>query len=276
MSDRTTLRIRQKMMMRFLLGNGDEIAPHIKGDDKVSAQDRLSIYKNAYRLRLREVIDTDHPILGIYLGDDLFDKMVDGYIDHNPSHNRSLRQFCDALPAYLKEEPFFSQHLQISELARFERLLLSAFDAEDRKIATQDDLQQLPTEEWLDLNIRFHPSLQIFTTSWNVVETWQAIKGETPPPPPLEQNNCWVLWRNNERLTEFRSITSLEQIMLHCFLRGDSLSVVADQIIEHVEEALAPQTLLSTLNLWLELGWVQQLSSGKQVTNLEAMPNKQP
>lgn len=261
MSKDSPLRQRQQQMMAFLLGQDDQITPHIVGDQQVSAADRLSIYRNAYRIRLREVIDTDHPVLGTYLGDDLFDRMVEGYIDSAPSQFRSLRQYCDPLPEFLRTDRFFSQYPQISELARFERFLLIAFDAADKLPATVQDLQQLPPELWPTVTLRFHPSLQLFSTPYNIVETWQALKAEQSPPELMQQQSHWVLWRNAERLTEFRSINTIEEQMLGAFLQGHNLAEVAEIIITREGHDSAAESLLSTLVQWLELGWIQQLVS---------------
>lgn len=259
MSNDSELRQRQQQMMAFLLGQSDDIAPHIVGDQQVSAAERLSIYRNAYRIRLREVIDTDHPVLGTYLGDDLFDRMVDGYIDSMPSQFRSLRQYCDPLPEFLRTDEFFAQYPQISELARFERFLLVAFDAADRLPATVQDLQELPPEQWPAMTLRFHPSLQMFITPYNIVEIWQSLKAENAPPELMEQNSCWVLWRNADRLTEFRSISRVEQQMLDAFLQGHNLTQVAEIIVEQEGHDSAAESLLTIMMQWLELGWVQQL-----------------
>lgn len=261
MSQQSSLRARQRQLMSFILHDDHQIQDEVAETDNMSAHDRLAIYHNAYRLRLREVIDTDHPILGIYLGDDLFDLMVKHYIDDAPSKYTSLRNYCDNLPDFLAKTLPFGDHPQISELARFERLLLTAFDAEDKSTAIPQDLQNLPAEEWPHLTIRFHPSLQIFITEYNVVETWQALKQEQSPPETLQQHSCWVLWRNTERLTEFKSISAIEQQMLKGFLEGNNLSYVAELIIQELNEQDAAQSLLSILNAWLDMGWIQMLQA---------------
>ena len=125
------LREHQQQLMAYLLGQDSTIADHVVDQGGITTDVRLGIYRNAYRIRLRETIDVDHPVLGTYLGDELFDRMVDGYIDQHPSSFSSLRQFADRLPKFLSTNTPFSEHPQIAELARFERLLLTAFDAAD-------------------------------------------------------------------------------------------------------------------------------------------------
>jgi len=254
-----SLKQRQQQMMQALLVGSDEIANHIIGDQHLDARQRLSIYQSGYRIRLREVIDNDHPVLGSYLGDQLFEQMTEGYIDTHPSTFRSLRHYCDRLPGYLGSDTFFSQHPHIAELARFERCLLSSFDAADRTTVSVADLQQIPPDHWPALQLRFHPSLQLFNTETNAVEIWQAIKGERVPPDAIQLVESWVIWRNRERLTEFRSVDTLEQTLLNCFLQGGDIEMAAE-ITAQTNEVNAAEILLTLLFRWLELGWIQQLS----------------
>ena len=80
----------------------DETCQHqITQHGELTNQQRMSIYQNAYSARLKETIETDHELLGRYLGDNLFDEMVAGYIKAFPSGYRSLRHFCENLPKFL-------------------------------------------------------------------------------------------------------------------------------------------------------------------------------
>ncbi|MDO6562695.1 DNA-binding domain-containing protein [Amphritea sp. 1_MG-2023] len=264
---KSSLHQRQQQMMQALLHGNDEITQHIVCDT-LDAQQRLSIYQTGYRLRLREVIDNDHPILGHYLGDTLFEQLIEGYIDAVPSAFRSLRYYCDPLPDYLSNDPFFSQHPQIAELARFERCLLDSFDAADCDSASTTTLQQIPAADWPTLQLRFHPSLQLFNTPFNVVDIWQALKAEHLPPAPQQQTACWVVWRNQERLTEFRSAEPIEQTLLNCFLQGGDCSLAAEIIAAQTNATSAANELLTLLLRWLALGWIQQLVHGQSPPNV--------
>lgn len=254
-----TLQERQRQMIAWLNGTDDGIADHINQHNGIDNQLRLQIYQNAYRIRLRETLDTDHPQLGQYLGNSLYDALVDGYIYAHPSQFTSLRQFGDPLPAFLSQQPPFNGSPQIAELARFERLLLSAFDAADSPRAEYSALSDLPPLLWPTLTLNFHPSLQLFDTAWNVVEIWQALKAEQSPPDAIEAPQHWVLWRNRERLTEFCAISRIELDMLNAFLHGAILAEVAEFPAREMPEDEAGSYLLSTLTQWFDRGWIKQI-----------------
>ncbi len=251
------LRELQQRFLDYLTHTDEAIAKDIESVDEVVRARRLSIYYNAYRIRLRGSVEIDHPVLGLYLGDDLFEKMVSAYIDAYPSNQTSLRHFCDQLPAFLKlHEPFASNKV-ISNLAVFERLLMDVFDEAGARRLDHDFLSTLPAAQWPSLTLTFHPSLREFVTPWNSVEIWQAIKAESTPPPASEgKHKAWVVWRNRERLPEFPSLPMDEYSLLNAAKAGQSFANLCEQLLEwHGEDAVASRAF-SILQEWLKRGWI--------------------
>ncbi|CAA0085655.1 Uncharacterised protein [BD1-7 clade bacterium] len=249
----------QSEMLGHILDQPNDAPSLIVDEGALNAKQRLSIYHSAYRMRLKETIETDHEVLGSYLGDDLFDQMVIGYLQYHRSDNPSLRYFCDPLPKFLASHAPFSDLPVISELARFERLLLVAFDAPEAHRITLDTLQQLAPESWPGIQLTFHPSVQLFNSPSNAVNIWQALKQENPPPEVSSAEQCWLIWRNHERLTEFRHINDIEHLLLQQALTGDSFESLCETLTEHVVEDEAPQIAASTLMRWIKDGLIQSL-----------------
>ena len=253
------LQEQQQHLMAYLRNEESQIEEHISDQGGIDIGVRLGIYRNAYRMRLRESIEVDHPVLGVYLGDDLFDLMANEYVKHCPSSRTSLRHFADQLPGFLARTEPFNEHGQIPELARFERLLMTAFDAAEANRLPSEALVELPVQDWPDTTLRFHPSMQIFSTAWNVVEMWQAIREEREPPPPIESTNHWLVWRNSGRLTEFASITLLETELLQRALQGKNLAELCEFLAEQIEETRVAETFLQIMRSWLSKGLVISL-----------------
>ncbi len=265
----------QQDFMQYLLhpgqGSGEQFHSWVDEQSGLPAAKRMQIYANGYVLRLRETIDTDHELLGLYLGDELFDKMVEGYVRAHPSTFRSLRQFADALPEYLAKDEFFSQYPQISELASFERRLINAFDAADSECATFAELQGIPPEQWPGICFRFHPSVQIFSCQTNAVECWQALKqGQTPPEPELQSEagsegiglRIWLIWRGNERLTEFMSISPAQHGLLLGFLQGRNFAEQCEAMLQWYSQDEAPMQVLQALQAWFQMGIIRSIVKG--------------
>ena len=258
-SSQSSLKQLQKEFMAFLREDEPQIGERVVRQGKVDNETRLGIYRNAYHVRLRETIETDHSELGTYLGDNLFEQMVEGYIQHYPSHFRSLRDFSERLPQFLSEQAPFSDHPVLADLARFERFLLYAFDAANTDTASLQDLIDIPAEQWPVLQLRFHPSLQLFRCHSNAVEIWQTLKAEQTPPPAEPLNACWLLWRNPERLTEFRSIETAELSMLEGFLQGQNFAEICEGLLAYFEEEAVGPFAVETLSQWLNSQLVKEL-----------------
>jgi len=168
----STLADIQRSFAAYLQGGEAGVAEHVIDDERLGTGTRLEIYKSAYRIRLTKCIEGDHPVLCSYLGDELFELLAAGYIANCPSTHPSLRYFCERLPDYLRETEPFSQTPILAEIAAFERILMSAFDAQDSPVAGKDSLQAIPPDDWPELRVRFHPGVRLFATRWNTIESW--------------------------------------------------------------------------------------------------------
>jgi hypothetical protein len=219
----------------------------------------LHIYASAYGSRLREALETDHPLLGMYLGDALWDQLCAGYVATHPSRVRSLRDFGARLPRWLaRNEPFRGQPV-IAELALFERRLLDSFDAADDACVDWSALQQLPVVLWPRLRLRMRRCVRVQELGWNSVPIWQALKQEQSPPPARPERTCWVLWRDRERVGRFRSIDAAEQAALaHARTGGDFAGICTLLSTRHPPEAV-PSLALGYLQTWCGDGLIASL-----------------
>ena len=251
---KVSLKHLQEQMINYLLDDNIAIQNEIVKQGNVSKETRLNIYKNAYQARFKEVIENDHQMLGLYLGDDLFDQMVSDYIIKYPSSNTSLRYYSDNLPQYLKESTPFNQHPIISEIAHFERVLLTAFDAKDTQRLSVEDLQALEHTQWPSLNFHLHPSVQIAYYMWNSVESWQALKQEKSPEPAKNLPSVWVIWRNRDKLTEFRSLAHEELTLIKMILSGGTFSEMCDFLLKSANDEEAGAIAIQYLNTWIAQG----------------------
>ena len=260
------LKLLQQQMIDYLTCDDQTIAKEIVSQGAIDNHTRLNIYKNAYRVRLTEVLDTDHAILGLYLGDELFEQMVNAYIALYPSHYTSLRNSGAKLTQFLARPAPFCDYPLLSELAYFERLLLTAFDAADVSRFSLADLQQVPDNSWPSLSFRLHPSVQLANLNWNSVESWQALKAEQAPEPATEYKSCWLLWRNNEKLTEFRSLSDEESALFEMILAGRDFSDLCDFLLEshgstagEGDTAEVTAIALTYLTRWIEQGLLRKV-----------------
>ncbi|MFT5674850.1 MAG: hypothetical protein ACI808_000778 [Paraglaciecola sp.] len=248
----------QQEFMSLLQVNDRTIEQQVITQGQLSNGQRVDIYRSAYRIRLRGVIDDDHEMLGLYLGDELFECLVNGYIDAMPSQHPSLRFFADRLPDYLRSTLPFAEHPILSEIAGFERALLNAFDSADAESLSNQVLQQIPAENWPYLSFEFHPSLSFYQCHWNAIESWQSLKSAEPPPIAKlsEQNIVWAIWRGPGKLTEYKPVQPIESNVLKYMQDGLLFAEICELMQSQMPESQIATTLYGYISLWLQRGWI--------------------
>lgn len=255
------LRALQQDFQRYVLLPDAGMDTQVSTSAQASAQERLGIYANAYRLRLLEALDTDFPGLHTLVGDEAFDRLGRAYIDAHPSQHFSLRWYGHQLAAFLHATPPYADHPVLAEMAEFEWAMSLAFDAGDSTVVSVEDMLALPPEAWTGMGLLPHPSVQRVNLRWNVPVFWKAVQAEQDPQSP-EQAPLpigWVLWRQALN-TYFRSLSVDEAWGLDALLTGVSFPDLCQGLCEWVDEEHAPAHAAGMLKRWVQDGMVRGIS----------------
>jgi len=254
-----SLSMLQREFLSGIRGAGGRELPGTIAQGRISGQTGFGIYAHAYSARLREALENDHPVLGSYLGDELWSKLCEGYISNYPSKVRSLRDFGASLPGYLEQTEPFAAHPVIAELAGFELRLLDSFDAADDARAEWEELIGLAPEVWPDLRVEFHPSFRLHPVAWNSVEIWRALKqGAEPPAAGAATGAGWALWRDEACVTRFRSLDGREYAAITSLQRGGSFGDLCQLLLAWLPGDEVPAVALGYLRSWCAERWLSR------------------
>lgn len=228
---------------------------------QISAIRRLEIYYDAYRLRLLEILENDFPKLQTLLGDEAFDILGRLYITTYPSKHFSARYFGQQLAQFLREANIYVNKSYLAEMAEFEWSLGNTLDAENATIVTIADLKLIPADQWGELTLHFHPSLQICMFEWDIPQCWKAIENNESPRLPQKQNEpvTWILWRQALQ-SQFRSLTKPQALMLKLFQEGQCFGNICESLSQTIEPEAIPAIALGFIQQCLNDGFVSQLS----------------
>ncbi|WHU01927.1 DNA-binding domain-containing protein [Sphingomonas sp. NIBR02145] len=84
----------QDWMQEAILAASDQGArDHVRGDNRLTAEDRIHIYARSYRQRLVECLESEYPLLAALAGPTAFQLFAQGYIAAYPSHSYTLYDF---------------------------------------------------------------------------------------------------------------------------------------------------------------------------------------
>ncbi len=220
-------------------------------DNKVGVKKRLSIYADAYRLRIIEALANSYPKLKALLGDHLFDQTARSYIDCYPSKYRNMRWVGDMMQLHLIKT--LPQHPIAAEMAAFEWALGLAFDAADTPVLQLQDLAELAPEAWADLQLVFHPSVQLLPLKWNVLVVWQALDAEETPPPAKQLNEPCLVWRA-DMTAHYQSLDLLEDKAIKLVATGASFGGLCECLQDMYTEKDATMKAAQYLSGWLNNG----------------------
>jgi hypothetical protein len=244
----------QKNMLAWLMEKDEALKADVidTGEvNKVSVDQRLSVYGEAYGYRLIDALSENYPAVHTLLGDDDFYEMTYAYMAAQPSHHFSLRYFGHKLEAFLQE---YKKNVPVAaDMARLEWALRNAFDAENKSAIGMQELQLVPVESWGELKFEFHPSVARVDLEWNTPQLWTAIDTEAEPIDieKLEHPIGWVVWRK-VLINYYRSLEVDEAWALDAAMKGDDFAFLCQGVCEWVDEVHAPERIAGFLSQWLE------------------------
>ncbi|MBI5783651.1 MAG: putative DNA-binding domain-containing protein [Gammaproteobacteria bacterium] len=280
----------QSDFQSFLLSGGENMPGRVTGTAKVSAETRLAIYYDAYRLRLLEALASNYPVLRAWIGDEEFEKAGLAYLAAHPSRHFSIRYFGHRLPEFLAATGPWSDKPYIAEMASLEWVLSETFDAENGAVMGVEDMARIPVDAWPLMRLQLHPAVRRLDLRWNVPTIWKAVnqntdaenssdscRGETsatpaagkghhgetaftgvPPPQAGEYPRSWLIWRQDLRIY-FRSLSVDEAWALDAARAGESFAAVCEGMCEWIDARNVALHAAGLMKQWITDGIVSEI-----------------
>ena len=247
----TVLAAQQSQLKRAILGA--DAADLLRTAD--GREPLLRIYRQAYVGRLVAALRDNFGVLPQVLGDDAFDALAQAYVEAHPSQQPSIRWFGHRLPAFMAERDDLVPHPALTDLARMEWALRTAFDAADAQAVGAPALADVAADAWPSLVFDALPSVQLLELGWNVEPVWRALQGldgaeapDLPEPQPLAHS--LLVWRQGLH-TRWRSVEPLPARLLHAALRGQCFGALCALAAESVGDEQAAHQAAGALHGWL-------------------------
>lgn len=240
----------QRAFQHHVLHGGADIAAAINESGRVSAQLRLAVYADAYRLRLAEALAHNYPRLQQLLGEEAFSTVARSYLDEHPSHSVSVRWFGNRLAAHLgnrhPDQPW------LTELASWEWAIAAAFDAIDATPLSDAALADVDPADWPALRFQFHPSMQRLRLDTNAPALFKALSDELacPAPAKLQQPQQWLIWRQ-ELTPRYRSLPDDEAAALDTLIAQGTFGDACETLCDWHDPTDVPAQIARMLKTWV-------------------------
>ncbi len=256
------LRKLQHEFLGYLLDKSSvDIIERIESTTRRSGGQRMVLYSNAYILRLKEALSTDYERLHSYLGDELFDSLMEHYIEGYPSQHPSLRYFGQHMVEFLEQNDPFKSLPEVTEIARIEQAFANSFDAADCSYVSLEQLAELDHSSWATLTLRFHDAVQLLPQRYNSFQIWQALANEETPPQKTSDDTIWLIWRRQDLISNYRTLEDAELAALTLMISGGDFAEMCEVLLEHFDEQQTPMQAVSFMKQWIHDQMVCELNS---------------
>lgn len=215
------------------LASLDEV---IRRSRALASDARLEIYVDAYYERLLECLREEFGATRHAVGDELFDALAFGYLQHYPSRSYTLCELGARFPRYLDESRLHANHPPdaapptwpefVVEMATFERVQREVYDApgtEGMALFDSQRLHEVPADDFPDLRLVVAPCLRLCWLAHAVHEYWAAWKHELPPAVPDSRQTYLAITRLDYTLVR-HELTGTQFALLESIVRGGTLA----------------------------------------------------
>jgi hypothetical protein len=176
----------------------DRVGDVLRPSATLTPEERIGIYHGMYFLRMAEALESDYPALAHFLGEERWGEVVRGYVEAHPSRSYTLNVLGRELPAWLRGAPRLPRRGFCHDLARLEWAVTEAFDAEETKRLSEEDLGAVPAEAWDGAVLVPSAAVRLVSLRWNANEWLESTKDDRHHhPPPRRRETLVAVFRQS-------------------------------------------------------------------------------
>ena len=167
---------------------------------------------------------------------------------------------CHLLATFLKAY-YGKPYAFLAELADFEWKMTLPFDAQDKKVITLEEIAAVPADAWAELYFLINPSVQRVNYFWNAIPLWQTLIADTELPEIQKELEVkpWVLWRGQDYIIQYYSLSKEESWMFDGMQQGLSFGALCEGLCEWIEVDKVAMSAASYLKNWVQKGMLADL-----------------
>jgi putative DNA-binding protein len=233
------------------IGNGLESM--IRGDGRLSAVERITIYADAYFYRLLDCLKEDFPATLAVVGQSTFEDIVRPYLTEYPPTEPSILFAGRDLADFLAIRHLSDRWPFLAELALLERTLIEVFHAPDAPALSASQVHEIAPADWPTLSLRTHPALRMLDCEWRVNDVLGAVETATqwtePEPGPV----FLLVWRQGAQVY-YRELEPPERAPLEVASRGANFATVCEALASWLDAEDATAAITELLARWLADG----------------------
>jgi len=248
----------QQRMLQAVLADRPPQSRDLQDDARADTSTRLAIYRNGYRVRLRDALATEFPGLGVMMGR-RFGSLLDRHVEAHPSGHYNIRWHGAGVAAFLEYGLPWRDKPALADMARLDWAISTSFDAADEPVLAAADLAGVSAHAWANLHLLLQNHLQILSTHYNV-DAFRRAADRNDKRPRMRRHDAarhLLVWR--QALTvHYRSIGMDELSALSGAIKGEPFAALCERLSEYHDPADALPRMASFLHRWLADGLISR------------------
>lgn len=166
---------------RAVLGHESAPPSSVQGQCEPRAIRGFEVYRNNYRVNLREALQASHPVTAQLVGEEFFAAMAGIFISLHPPRSPVLIEYGGELSAFIEKFEPAGGVPYLSDVALLEAAWSTAYHAPEAKSLGADALVSIQPATLAESCLRLHPSVQLMRSAYPVASIWAAHQPSTGP-----------------------------------------------------------------------------------------------
>ena len=233
--------------------SSEQLAEVILPSHSLTASERVGVYQGMYLMRMEEALATDYPVIKHFLGDEVFDELIQDYVGRYPSRSYTLNRLGDHLPQFLAGRPDWSQDGFLVDLARLELAMTEVFDEEETPVLSGEDLESVPPEDWEQTRLLPIAALRLLELEHTVVPHLTAYHRETPCPKPMKRPSWVAVYRRDYSVMRLE-LSTPEFALLSALVDGVPLGEALADAVTANQSARQQAKVFRWFRSWIREG----------------------
>lgn len=245
----------------------EQAGERLTGNDRLLPVEQLEIYRQQYWLRHSSSLVEDFPGLGGILGQQAWERLVEGYLTAHGPQGWTLRDLGRHLPAYIAGATDLPHRLLCEDMARLEWAYIELFDAAESAPLDLAKLATLAPDTLEAGSIVLQPALVLMEVQYPVATLRQELvahaasenSGSVAVPAPDPQQ--LVLYRGQNLRLYHRPVPPEAFALLRGMQKGLSLVAACQFALSAVPEAgeSLQEHVGHWFGQWSKRGWISDV-----------------
>jgi hypothetical protein len=237
----------------------------VRGDQRLTASERVNIYTTAYFYRLLDCLYEEFPATSGVLGSDNFAALVQDYLLVCPPTEPSIFHAGRHLYGFLRNHPLAKRWPFISELARLERTILDVFHAANAIALSAEAMRTIPSQQWSTVSLKTHPAVELLHNDWRVTDVMGAVESGRKWREPAHRKSTVIVWRRDGRVY-YRDLEEAEAWALALLSEGASFAAICEVIADLAAGSDQVALISRLLAQWLADGIIIHANAAPRTT----------